>query len=240
MCQERLYRLVVMTQHTVIFDLFGTLVDNWPADERKRLLAGMATELGCPFESLFHIWDEHRAARDTGAFATVQEAVSAACKGMGLTVDPGRIERASGAYSEFAAVCLTPRDDALETVQRLRSLGYRTGLISDCGPPTPELWAATSLAECFDVTTFSCAVGLKKPDPRIYLTTCQALGVQPGDCLYVGDGGSRELTGAESVGMRALMIRTPSEEIVAPLRVDADSWEGTRIRSLSEVLLHLG
>jgi putative hydrolase of the HAD superfamily len=228
-----------LTQKAVIFDLFGTLVDNWPADERKTLLAGMAAELGCPFESLFHIWDEHRAKRDTGSFATVQECLAAACEGMGQSVSAASIEKASAAYSEFAVRCLTPREDAVATVRRLRELGYRIGLISDCGPPTPDLWSQTALADHFDVATFSCDAGLKKPDPRIYMTTCEGLNVAPGACLYVGDGGSRELTGAESVGMRALMIRTPSEEIIAPLRVDADSWEGTRIRSLGEVLLHL-
>jgi putative hydrolase of the HAD superfamily len=225
-----------VTQKAVIFDLFGTLVDNWPADGRKVLLAGMAEELGVPFESLFHIWDEHRWQRDTGAFATVDEAVNAACIGLGSRVESERIGRASAAYSKFAVQCLAPREDAMDTTRRLRKLGYKLGLISDCGPPTPDLWAKTPLADCFDATTFSCVAGLKKPDPRIYMTTCAALDVKPADCLYVGDGGSRELTGAEAVGMRALMIRTPSEEIIAPLRVDADSWEGTRIRSLSELL----
>jgi putative hydrolase of the HAD superfamily len=228
-----------MSQKAIIFDLFGTLVDNWPADDRKVLLAGMAEELGVPFETLFRIWDEHRGQRDTGAFKTVIDAVTAACAGLGADVDPDRVSRASAAYSEFAVKCLAARDDAVETMQHIRALGYKIGLISDCGPPTPELWRQTPLADYFDVTTFSCEAGLKKPDPRIYMTTSAGLGVEPCDCLYVGDGGSRELTGAESVGMRALMIRTPSEEIIAPLRIDADSWDGTRIRSLSEVLEHL-
>jgi putative hydrolase of the HAD superfamily len=228
-----------MSAKAVIFDLFGTLVDNWPADERKILLAGMAAELGVPFERLFHIWDEHRGRRDTGAFKTVFDAVTAACVGLGANPASERIDRASSAYSEFAVGCLAPREDAVDTMRQLREHGYTIGLISDCGPPTPELWQLTSLAEYFDVTTFSCEVGLKKPDPRIYTTTCAALGVQARDCLYVGDGGSRELTGAEAVGMRALMIRTPSEEIIAPLRIDADSWDGPRIRSLGEVLEHL-
>jgi putative hydrolase of the HAD superfamily len=229
-----------MPQKAVIFDLFGTLVDNWPADDRKVLLAGMATELGVPFERLFHIWDKHRGQRDTGAFKTVVEAVSTACDGLGSSADLDQICRASAAYSDFAVKCLAPRDDAVETMRQIRARGYKIGLISDCGPPTPELWRQTLLADYFDITTFSCEAALKKPDPRIYMTTCAALGVEPAECLYVGDGGSRELTGAESVGMRALMIRTPSEEIIAPLRVDADTWNGTRIRSLSEVLLHLG
>src|SRR5262245_37438928 len=113
-----------MTQKAVIFDLFGTLVDNWPADDRKTLLAGMAAELGCAFESLFHTWDEHRGQRDTGVFATVEDCLCAACEGMETAATENQIARAAALYSAFAVQCLTPREDAVSTIQRLRELGY--------------------------------------------------------------------------------------------------------------------
>lgn len=40
-----------------------------------------------------------------------------------------------------------------------------------------------------------------KPDPAIYLLACRRLGVAPEDCVFVGDGGDRELEGAAAVGM---------------------------------------
>jgi putative hydrolase of the HAD superfamily len=36
-----------------------------------------------------------------------------------------------------------------------------------------------------------------KPDPRIFQLACKRLGLQPEDCLYVGDGGSNEFTAAK-------------------------------------------
>jgi putative hydrolase of the HAD superfamily len=50
---------------------------------------------------------------------------------------------------------------------------------------------------------FSFAVGVVKPDPRIYLNAIEQLGVKPEDALYIGDGGDDELAGAQRAGLRA-------------------------------------
>jgi putative hydrolase of the HAD superfamily len=46
-------------------------------------------------------------------------------------------------------------------------------------------------------------------DPRIYEIACERLGVEAGDCLFVGDGANDELPGAERVGMAAVQLRAP-------------------------------
>ena len=71
-----------------------------------------------------------------------------------------------------------------------------------------------------------------KPDPGIYELACERLGVQPGNCLYIGDGSSRELTGASTVGMDAVLIRVPNDTENG----DREDWQGTRISSVEEVL----
>ena len=43
-----------------------------------------------------------------------------------------------------------------------------------------------------------------KPAPAIFRQCAQMLDVKPEDCLYVGDGGSQELTAARALGMRAV------------------------------------
>ena len=50
---------------------------------------------------------------------------------------------------------------------------------------------------------------------------------------YVGDGGSRELTGAERVGMHAILITTPVES--AAYSSERISWRGEAINALSEL-----
>lgn len=64
----------------------------------------------------------------------------------------------------------------------------------------------------------------------------------PHKCLYVGDGFSRELTGAASVGMHAVLIAPPGEVPADVPGNEGDTWPGPRIERLTEVvnILRLG
>jgi putative hydrolase of the HAD superfamily len=60
--------------------------------------------------------------------------------------------------------------------------------------------------------------------------------VDPETCLYIGDGGSFELTGAQGVGMDAVCIRVPYEDGDDAHRVEAEDWSGPVISSLKDVI----
>ena len=66
----------------------------------------------------------------------------------------------------------------------------------------------------------------------------ERLEVKPGECLYVGDGSSNELTGAAAAGMHSVLVRHPDEDNSGIHRVDYEGakWEGPVITSLKEVL----
>ena len=49
---------------------------------------------------------------------------------------------------------------------------------------------------------FSFELGLHKPDPRIYETVCQALRMEPSQCVFLDDD-AENVEGAQSVGMQA-------------------------------------
>ena len=104
-----------------------------------------------------------------------------------------------------------------------------------CAPDTPALWHGSELGGLIDVLVFSSEIGLRKPDPAIYLAATEGLGVDPKACLYVGDGANRELTGAAFVGMTPVRIVDPGEDAVV-LRSDRDDWQGAEIHSLLEIL----
>jgi putative hydrolase of the HAD superfamily len=89
----------------------------------------------------------------------------------------------------------------------------------------------------FDVAVFSSSVAMMKPDPRIYLLAAERLGVQPEDCLYVGDGASQELPGAARVGMNPVLLCIPEDEhINGVYQIDTEGWDGPMVSSLGEVL----
>ena len=127
-----------------------------------------------------------------------------------------------------------PRPGAEEVLAALRADGYRLALISMCAPDAPAMWRASPLEGTVDVEVFSCDVGLRKPDPEIYLLATERLGVAPRACLYVGDGSYRELSGAAAVGMRSVLIRDPQEE-AEMLRPEVEEWGGAAIDDLRRI-----
>jgi putative hydrolase of the HAD superfamily len=91
------------------------------------------------------------------------------------------------------------------------------------------------IAPLLDATVFSVEVGRCKPDPLIYLEACRRLRVAPQECLYVGDGGSRELTGAAAVGMTAVRLAAPDLADHLVFNADAD-FCGPSVSALTQIL----
>jgi len=59
------------------------------------------------------------------------------------------------------------------------------------------------LLKMFDVIVDATYTGILKPDPRAYATVAEALGVLPGECVFVDDQ-RRNVDGATRAGMRAV------------------------------------
>jgi putative hydrolase of the HAD superfamily len=227
-----------MKYAAVIFDLFGTLVDNFSFEGYERVLHEMALALGLRGGDFARLWAEEATfnMRLTGAFGGVEGNIEHVCVALGGDPEPSRIAAAARMRVEFTRRGLLPRADAVHTLSTLRAAGCKTGLVSDCTAEVPLLWSDTPLAPLMDATVFSCVELVKKPDPRMYELACERLAVAPGDCLYVGDGGSRELTGAAKAGMHPVLIRVPYDRMYDPFRPDAEEWKGPRISTLEEIL----
>jgi putative hydrolase of the HAD superfamily len=76
----------------------------------------------------------------------------------------------------------------IDTVRQLRRAGYRTALLTNNAREWEPMWRALiPVEELFDVVVDSSVVGLRKPDPRIYALTCERLGLDPDECIFVDD-----------------------------------------------------
>ena len=132
---------------------------------------------------------------------------------------PSRLER-------FAEALANIPPSNLELLAALRRQNRRLGLISNADVIDIHNWKNSPLAGCFDSTIFSCEVGLVKPEPEIFWHCLNEIGLKPTDCLYVGDGGSKELPAARSLGFTTVMVagivRERWPEQVASLAQDAD------------------
>jgi putative hydrolase of the HAD superfamily len=106
--------------------------------------------------------------------------------------------------------------DTPSTLDVLRARGYRTAIISNTPWGSPaELWREQiehlGLRERVDVDVFCDDVGWRKPAPQIFEHVLERLGVEAGQCLFVGDDPRWDLVGPRALGMKALLIDRSGE-----------------------------
>ena len=203
----------------MIFDLWETLID-WDPGAAQRMNERLDARVGFGFRDRWYAAPD----RYTAPVRTVLE---------GLGVPEDAIDDVCAIRLDFVRHCLVPRAGAVDTLTRLRADGYGVGLITVCSEDVETLWPESAFAGLFDAEIFSSRIGISKPDPRVYLACCEALGIAPAEAVFVGDGANDELGGARRVGMRAILIHRPGEDPVWP---EVRTWDGPRVTSIPEVL----
>ncbi len=224
-----------MKINAVIFDFYGTLVDDF-ASSAGSMHTEFVTALAVPSEPFMKIWRQTTQMRVIGAFQTVEASIEYVCNHLGAPLTAEQLSRAVEIRLQWIRRTLSPRPDALETLARLKSEGYKIGLLSNCSIEIPILWPETAFANLFDSLIFSSRERLKKPDPRIYHLACERLGVAPEQCLYIADGENYELTAAAKVGLRTALIRNAAQDVTRELHREAREWQGEAITALAETL----
>jgi HAD superfamily hydrolase (TIGR01549 family) len=93
-------------------------------------------------------------------------------------------------------------------LRALHSRSVRLGIVTNLGSSMPgfvlrcEL-ETIGLARFFEPAAISCSdeVGVRKPDPRIFLTSLRAVGAAPDRAVHVGDRKLEDVHGARRLGM---------------------------------------
>lgn len=223
-----------MKYQAVFFDLGGTLTYPFYWSEYAEVRRRIAAVLSAPEDEITRIWREEGHQLGTGIIRTYPDFIRYICKQLRIEVEASRIDTAADiAFEMTRRKVMVPRDGALDVLTYLKANGYKTGLISDCGPDVPALWNETPFAPFIDVTVFSCKARLVKADTRIFELAIDKLGVKPEKSIYVADGMRKELSSAAELGMWSLQIRVPGEADENPLNED---WNGPRISSLTELI----
>lgn len=221
----------------VLFDLFGTLVPSYPPGRFRESIDAMAAAIDVDGEKLYRWWVFERCVPGTTDIVAVVEAnLREICAANRVRVDDAALRQAALIRIAFTRSALVPRHDTINVLATLRSRDLPLAVVSDCSAEVPALWPETPLASYFGAAAFSCEVGVKKPDQRMYFTACDALCVAPERCLYVGDGFSRELSGARRLDMQAVLIDARDDEREDNPTCEAGTWDGPRIKALSQIL----
>jgi len=101
-----------------------------------------------------------------------------------------------------------PRPDVKDVVIELSQRGYILGIIANTITETeiPDWLEADGLTGYFKVVVLSSKLGIRKPNPEIYLEAARRVGVEPAGCVYVGDNPVRDVEGVREAGFGMSII----------------------------------
>lgn len=185
----------------IVFDLFGVIART-QTPEAVREIEEIAGVSGAPF------WDAYwalRPAYDAGRDAAAYWADVAAALGTGFPDVPALIDADLRSWTN-----VDERMVALvhELADGGRTLGLLSNIIADLVPRFEARHG--SWLSRFDALTYSCAIGVAKPDPRAYRICAERLGVKPADVLFIDDT-ERNVLAARETGMAAEVFTGPDQ-----------------------------
>ena len=199
----------------VIFDLFETLVTEWGREKYTK--RKMTADLGCPSEEFSRLWEALHEKQYRGEIG-FEESIRSVCGELGVSVSEAVIRHVTERRIQTKGACFAHiRPDIFPMLQKLRGMGYKLAILSNCSEEEVALLRESELAELTDELILSYETGLCKPQVEIYRLAAEKLGVCCEECLFIGDGGSRELYGAAEAGMTPYRAMWYIRQMPAPI-----------------------
>jgi putative hydrolase of the HAD superfamily len=112
---------MAMRYDAVVFDLFGTLVDNFSRREYEHVLSEMADALGVARQAFADAWLATFDEQAVGLLASVEANVAHCLQTMDTAVDSASLDAAVAVRMGLTERALVPRPGAVETLCSLRA-----------------------------------------------------------------------------------------------------------------------
>jgi putative hydrolase of the HAD superfamily len=209
-----------MSLRGVFFDLYGTLLcygdmqaawTDWMHAFHESLvphgLRISPAEFALQCDGFFTQPEPER--RDE-AFTIFEARVEALCAELGIEVPAALIPGIANAAASAWHRHLHADPECHAVLGELRKR-YKLALISnfDHPPYAERLLSDLKLTDYFTTIVISGAVGVKKPDPRIFHIALEKTGLEPNEVVYVGDT-NEDMLGAHAAGIQPILIARDS------------------------------
>lgn len=127
--------------------------------------------------------------------------------GISAPEHPAELDRLFEDYLVAYRNAWTAFPDSVSVLSSLRLRGYRLGILTN-GSQEQQLdkLRAIGLLELVDVVCTSELIGFQKPDRRAFEILAARLGVEPADCIFIGDNPEHDVAGARLAGMQAALV----------------------------------
>ncbi|MBO4900762.1 MAG: HAD-IA family hydrolase [Lachnospiraceae bacterium] len=185
----------------VIFDMFETLVTLF--EGRTYFGEHIAADVGADPVLFRKEWHAIEDARSTGKY-TIEEGLEIVLKKLGLYSEENVRLASSKRRESLDDTFSNIPDDTVRLLEELKKRNIKIGLITNTFSDERDYIRRSILFPYFDVALISYEQGIIKPDPEMFKRMICALGLSADECLYVGDGGSKELFAARDAGMHPL------------------------------------
>jgi len=136
-------------------------------------------------------------------------------------------------YRDLRETAARPFPRAIETLEGLRAMGVRLGLITNgSGPGQRAKIESFDLARHFDHILIEGEFGCGKPDDRVYLTTMRSLGSRPDQTWSVGDNLEWDIAVPQRLSLYTVWVDVSGTGLPTGSEVQPDRI----IRSIAELL----
>lgn len=188
----------------VIFDMFETLVSLFFGD--TYFSEDMAADLKIEVDSFKSAWHATEHDRSCGN-CTIEEGIKTTLEMLRCYHEESVKLLSDKRRKNLERIFERTPAEIIVLLQELKKRGIKIGLISNCYSDEADVIRKSSIFPYLDVAMLSYEQGTCKPDHEIYKKATEKLGVTAEECLYVGDGGSKELFAARALGMKCLQAR---------------------------------
>ncbi len=182
----------------VIFDMFETLVSLF--EGRTYFGEHIAADVGVDPVLFRKEWHTIEDARSIGTY-TIEEGLEVVLKKLGVFTEEKVKLAAQGRIDSLTDTFNGIPDATFEMLDELKKRNLKIGLITNTFSDERDFIRESRLFPYFDVALISYEQGICKPNPEMFSRMTDRLGLKADECLYVGDGGSRELYAARDAGM---------------------------------------
>ncbi|GAB2208970.1 hypothetical protein ROS1_57880 [Roseibium sp. ROS1] len=189
-------------QPAVLFDLYSTLVEE---QKDNPFYPAMIANLSLP-EAFWPAYLACGSASMIGHVDGMAGRILKACGIAGCERDTQTVYGFVDAHIELFQASVQVYEDTFSALQQVTGMGLNTALVSNASSYSLPIIHNLGLNDFFDAMSLSYQLGVLKPDKAIYLDACTRLGVSPENCIYVGDGGDKELLGAHDLGMTTILV----------------------------------
>jgi len=126
----------------------------------------------------------------------------------GGRVDPGKARRVYEELVRALAKSLKLLPGARDALREVSGLVDRVVVVSNASSQeaVEEALRDNGLSNYVDAVVTSRLVGVRKPDPRIFLYALSLVNASPSEAVHIGDRGYEDVWGAKRLGIRAIHI----------------------------------